>query len=180
MEVEAKSNPPALTLEERAVQAPKKATAGGSEATAGQSGGNISEKCRQYINKLKAKAVEDIMTRLCKELLTYDAINNGNRKARMAANILEDNIVPAPEVKGWVELGDGRFLSGGLNMALNTWRIISTSFDDDWTCLRCGQHGSRQAFKIRGEADSSCSVQVVVLADQSFPPSYRLPRTKTA
>jgi hypothetical protein len=54
-------------------------------------------------------------------------------------------------------------------MALNTWKVISKSFDDDWKCLRCGQHGSRPAFKIRGEADSSCSVQMVVLADQSFP-----------
>jgi hypothetical protein len=168
MEVEAKSNPPALTLEERAVQALKKAPAGGSGATAGDSGGDISEKCKQFINKMKAKAVEDVKARLGKELLTYEAINNGNRKARMVANIIGDNIVQAPEVKGWVELGDGRFLSGGLNMALST--STSTSFDYDWTCLRCGQHGSRPAFKIRGEADSSCSIQVVVLADQSFPP----------
>jgi hypothetical protein len=78
MEVEAKSNPPALTLEERAVQALKKAAAVGNEATAGQSGGDISEKCKQYISKMKAKAVEDIKTRLGKELLTYDAISNGN------------------------------------------------------------------------------------------------------
>jgi hypothetical protein len=171
MEVGEKEKPPALTLEERAVQAiQKKAAAVGKGATADESGGDVSEKCRQYISRAKAKAVEDIKACLGKELLTYEAINNGNRKMMMASNILGDNITTAPEVKGWVELGDGRFLSGGLNMALNTWKIISTSFDDDWTCLRCGQHGSRPAFKIRGEADSSCSVQVVVLADQSFPP----------
>jgi hypothetical protein len=113
--------------------------------------------------------VAEIKTRLGKELLTYEAVHNGNRRSTMAANILGENIVQSPELKGWVELADGRFLSGGLNMALNTWKIISTSFDMDWTCLSCGQHGSRPAFKIRGEADSSCSTQVVVLSDQSFP-----------
>jgi hypothetical protein len=132
---------------------------------------DIAEKCRQFIMKAKEKTTEEIRNRMGRELLTYEAISSRNKKSRIAINILGTSPAPtpAPEVTGWISLGDGRFLSGGLNMALNTWKIISTSFDADWTCLRCGSHGSRPAFKIRGEADSSCSIQVIVLSDQAFP-----------
>jgi hypothetical protein len=74
-----------------------------------------------------------------------------------------------PSIPVWVNMAEGRFLSGGLYMALNSWRIISTSFNSDWTCLRCGSHGGRPALKVRGEADSSCSLQAILLVDQSFP-----------
>jgi hypothetical protein len=174
-----KSNkkPPALTLQERAVQAIAKEAASHAGLKAEKAAttepktgsDDPTERAKQFISKAKEKMVADIKTRLGKELLTYEAVHNGNRRSTMASNILGENIVQSPELKGWVELADSWFLSGGLNMALNAWKIISTSFDMDWTCLSCGQHGSRPTFKIHGEADSSCSTQVVVLSDQSFP-----------
>jgi hypothetical protein len=66
-------------------------------------------------------------------------------------------------------LGDGRFLSGGLQLCISAKKTVSTSFDINWKCLRCGQHKQEEAFKIRGVADSSSPRQVVIVADQSFP-----------
>jgi hypothetical protein len=172
-----KENPPAHTLKERAEQ--EKTTATGITGNTSKEpstteqqdeirSADMAEKARHYIQTAKVKMAEDIKKHLGKEHLTYEAFNNSNKRAMAAYNILGENLAQALEVKGWIALGDGRFISGRLNMALNTWRIISTSFNNDCTLLSCGQHGSRQAFKIRGEADSSCNIQAVVLADQSF------------
>jgi hypothetical protein len=60
-------------------------------------------------------------------------------------------------------------LSGGLRLAISAKKIICTSFDNSWKCLRCGPHSQEEAFKIRGVADSSSPRQAVALADQSFP-----------
>jgi hypothetical protein len=116
--------PPALTLQERAVQALAKEAAShaGSEAATAaateQKPGSedATERAKQYISRAKEKMVADIKTRLGKELLTYEAVHNGNRRSTMAANILGENIVQSPELKGWIELADGRFLSGA-----STW-----------------------------------------------------------
>jgi hypothetical protein len=72
-------------------------------------------------------------------------------------------------LQGFVDLGDGRIMSGGLQLDMMNKKIVSTSFDAEWKCLRCGKHGDQPAFKTRGIPDSTCSRQVVILCDQSFP-----------
>jgi hypothetical protein len=141
---------------------------GGALSSQSETGEAIMEKARDYIKK-KEEAISNIKEKLGRELLTYKAIGNSNIRSRVASNILGDSMSDGPTVPGWVNMGDGRFLSGGLNMALNSWRIISTSFNGDWTCLRCSPHGGKPALKIRGEAESSCSLQAILLVDQSFP-----------
>jgi hypothetical protein len=66
------------------------------------------------------------------------------------------------------ELGDGRLMPGGLQLAITAKRIVCSSFESQWKCLRCSQHLHNEAFKIRGVANSTCPRQVVVVADQSF------------
>jgi hypothetical protein len=56
-----------------------------------------------------------------------------------------------------------------MTLDMSSKRVVSSSFDYEWKCLGCGQHGVSEAFKIRSIANSSCSKQAVILADQSFP-----------
>jgi hypothetical protein len=42
--------------------------------------------------------------------------------------------------QGFVELGDGHIMSGGLQLDMMNKKIMSTSFDAYWKCLRCGEH----------------------------------------
>jgi hypothetical protein len=85
------------------------------------------ERAKNYIQRKKEEAIVDIKEQLGRELLTYEAIHKSNSRARLAPNILGDDMNEGPSVPGWVNMADGRFLSGGLNMALNSWRIISIS-----------------------------------------------------
>jgi hypothetical protein len=72
-------------------------------------------------------------------------------------------------LQGFVELGDSRIMSAGLQLDMMNKKIVSTSFYAEWKCLRCDEHGDSPAFKTRGIPDSTCSRQVVILSDQSFP-----------
>jgi hypothetical protein len=69
---------------------------------------------------------------------------------------------------GMVDSGDGRILSGGLKMALNTKQIVTTSFDSSWYCYGCAFHNIRPAMRTRGEVGGSPR-QAIVLSDQNFP-----------
>jgi hypothetical protein len=70
---------------------------------------------------------------------------------------------------GLLDLGDGRVMSGGLQLDMTNKRVVSTSFTSDWKCLRCPQHKLEPALKMCGAADSNCQKQVIIIADQSFP-----------
>jgi hypothetical protein len=72
-------------------------------------------------------------------------------------------------LRGLVEIGDGRILSGGLRNDIAERKVVSTSFDEDWRCLACSHPHNGPAFKVRGVADSSCSPHAITLADQSVP-----------
>jgi hypothetical protein len=110
-----------------------------------------------------------VRKRLDSEIMLYDAILDANKRAMAANNLLGGPTEQAQGIKSLAELGDGRFLSGGLQLCISAKKTVSTSFDTNWRCLRCGQHKQEEAFKIRGVADSYSPRQVVVIADQSFP-----------
>jgi hypothetical protein len=45
-----------------------------------------------------------------------------------------------PAMSGLIDLADGRIMSSGLQLDLVHKKTICTSFNADWTCLRCGDH----------------------------------------
>jgi hypothetical protein len=107
--------------------------------------------------------------RLGKDLNIYAAIAAHSRRTASAANLLGGASSTPPQMPGLIDLADGRVMSGGLQLDLVKKKTVCTSFNADWTCLRCGEHGAAPAFKIRGIPDSTAARQVVVLADQAFP-----------
>jgi hypothetical protein len=137
----------------------------------GASGGQSDEddpiaRARQYIAKQKEKFVTDIKEKLGKELLAYNSIRASNSHISKPAN----GGSGSPTIEGMVDLGERRLLASSLKFDMKAKRIISTSFKEDWTCLHCGAHGNKPAFKRRGEAGTNSGEQAVILADQCFPP----------
>jgi hypothetical protein len=137
--------------------------AGGSKKTP------LALKVSNFLERAKDKTVTEIKTRMGRDMLIYDAISASNSKATAAMNILGTKTADPVRCAGFLDLGDGRIMSGGLQLDMTNKRIVSTSFNSEWKCLRCPQHTSGPALKMRGAADSSCSKQVIVIADQSFP-----------
>jgi hypothetical protein len=123
-------------------------------------------RAKEFIAKQKEKFVEDIKLKIGKEMLAYDSIRA--HTARVTAPINGGSGVPA--LDGMVAMGERRILASSLKFDMKSKRIVSTSFKDDWTCLHCGSHGTKPAFKKRGEAGTGSGEQAVVLSDQCFPP----------
>jgi hypothetical protein len=130
---------------------------------------NMAARTQEYLRKAKEKAVADIREQLGKDTITYDAIRSFNTRDTRAHNIIGENVYTFSYAEGMVASGDGRMLSGGLKLAMRPKRIVTSSWNADWTCLGCGTHGKRQAFKTRGEAGPCGQNQAVILADQSVP-----------
>jgi hypothetical protein len=130
---------------------------------------SLSTRVKAFLDKAQEKSVSEVRKRLDSEIMLYDAILDANKRATAATNLLGGPPDQVQGIKSLAELGDGRFLSGGLQLCISAKKTVSTSFDINWKCLRCGQHKQEEAFKIRGVADSSSPRQVVVVTDQSFP-----------
>jgi hypothetical protein len=127
-------------------------------------------KVTNFLGRAKEKIVTEIKTRMGRDMLIYDAISASNTRAASAANIMGGKSADPVQGPSFLELGDGRIMSGGLQLDMTNKHIVSTSFTADWKCLRCPQHSGEPALKMRGAADSSCSKQVIVVADQSSQP----------
>jgi hypothetical protein len=147
---------------------------GGSQSASGSSRGEeptipLALKVTNFLGRAKEKIVTEIKTRMGRDMLIYDAISASNTRAVSAANMMGGKSADPVQGPSFLELGDGRIMSGGLQLDMTNKRIVSTSFSADWKCLRCPQHSGEPALKMRGAADSSCSKQVIIVADQSFP-----------
>jgi hypothetical protein len=118
--------------------------------------------------KAREKMVNEIRARMGEDTMCYDTISSLNKRSTLAPDLLGGPKGPDKTLRGLVDMGDGR-VPGGLQLNFSSKRIVCTSFDRDWKCLRCGGHGQEPAFKIRAVANSSSPRQVVVLADQTFP-----------
>jgi hypothetical protein len=129
----------------------------------------LQSKVKRYLEGVKAKNTSEIRERLGEDLIVYNSIQARYRRELMASNLLGGGRDSLQPMAGFVDIGDGRILSGGLKIDIDAKKVVCCSFAQDWQCLKCEQHKSRPAFKIRGVADSSCSPQVVVLSDQAFP-----------
>jgi hypothetical protein len=130
---------------------------------------NLQVRVETFLQRAKERNVAEIKERMGKDYNIYAAIAANNRRASYAPNLLGGPAAAPHSLPGMVDQADGRIMSGGLQLDMSNKEIICTSFDADWACLRCGEHGQAPAFKIRGIPDASCSRQVVILADQSFP-----------
>jgi hypothetical protein len=122
-----------------------------------------------FLAKAHDKAVQDVKMRLGDDVILYDAISAANKRATTAHNLLGGDPVPVGGLRTLAELGDGRIMSGGLQLAISAKKIVCASVDSNWRCLCCEPHAHEEAFKIRGVANSACNRQVVVISDQSFP-----------
>jgi hypothetical protein len=89
------------------------------------------------------------------ETMLYDAITGSTLRSTSASDLLGGDLAAVEGLKNLVELGDGRILSGGLQLQISAKKVVCTSFDINWACFRCGPHEQQNAFKIRGVADSA-------------------------
>jgi hypothetical protein len=90
--------------------------------------------------------------RMGKDNLVYEAIAANNRGASNAKNLLGTNRIHIPALPGFLELGDGRVMSGGLQLDMANKRIVCTSFNQEWKCFRCTVH--REQLTVHREGSS--------------------------
>jgi hypothetical protein len=141
---------------------------GSKEPVAGPSGAGqqpnssipLTDRVNQFLGKAKDKSVAEIRSRMGKDMLVYEAISASNARATNALNLLGIKKNTVPTGKSFIELGDGRIMSGGLQLDMSNKRIVCTSFNAEWICLRCPAH-KEPALKMRGAANSSCSKQAL-------------------
>jgi hypothetical protein len=130
----------------------------------------IQARAKAFITKARQKMVEDIKQRMGERLLAYNSIRSNVAREATVNNMLgratEDKDTAG--IEGMVATGDGRLMSGGLKMDLKTKRVMATSYNEDWSCIKCTNHRT-SAFKIRGEAGANPGRQVILLTDQSYP-----------
>jgi hypothetical protein len=134
---------------------------------------DVIARARDYIAKQKEKFVDDIKQKLGKEMLAYNSIRAHNSSVTTPINGgINCGGTGGDEqaLEGMVGMGERWLLASSLKFDMKSKRIVSYSFRDDWTCLHCGIHGTKPAFKKRGEAGTGCGEQAVVLADQCYPP----------
>jgi hypothetical protein len=99
-------------------------------------------KVANFLERAKEKTVTEIKTRMGRDMLIYDAISASNSRATTAMNILGAKTADPVQGAGFLDLGYGRIMSGGLQLDMTNKCIVSTSFTADWKCLRCPQHTS--------------------------------------
>jgi hypothetical protein len=121
-----------------------------------------------YLKRIKAAQVENIKSKMAKDMLAYNTIRSHNLR-ESTTDIMVGDESHVTNLEGMVDMGDPRMLAANLNLDLKTKRIITTSYTSNWRCIMCGPHGSRQAFNMRGAAEGTGGRQAVVLADQGFP-----------
>jgi hypothetical protein len=136
----------------------------------GEGGPSAQAMARKYIEKMRQKTVEDIKSRMGETILAYNSVYIHNMREVKAGSLLGEGgaICTNAGIMGMVATGDGRLLSGGLKMDLKSKRVMTTSYNEEWGCIKCEKHKT-PAFKVRGEAGVSPGRQVVILTDQCYP-----------
>jgi hypothetical protein len=129
----------------------------------------VAAKARAFLQRAKDKNIEDIKKKMGNDISLYEAIAASNKKASVANNLLGASKMSANGPPGFLDIGDGRITAGGLRLDISAKKTFFTSFDQNWCCIQCGNHGLTPAFKIRGLPDSSCARQVIILGDQACP-----------
>jgi hypothetical protein len=132
--------------------------------------GDLFQRAKEYIQKIKAKNVAEIKSKMAKDKLAYYSIRARNAREMTSCSLTDGRQLVYTPLEGMVEMGECRLMSSGLKLDLKKKRIVTTSFNKDWSCLACGPHGNLPAFNVRGGASGTGGRQVVILADQCFPP----------
>jgi hypothetical protein len=144
---------------------PSSSDAGGTTTGGEAENPSVIERANEFVRK---RRVDEIKSRLGKDMMIYQSIRARNICDTKASNLLGTVSAYAPAATGMVDTGDGRMMTGGLKMALTDKRVITCSFNYNWTCTKCEQHQDRPALRLRGEAGSGAA-QAIVLSDQNFP-----------
>jgi hypothetical protein len=132
-------------------------------------GALASEKAKIFLEKKREENSNQIRERLGQDNMIYNAIQVNTKRANVAADLLGGPKSTVENMRGLVDIGDGRILSGGLKIDIADKKVVCTSFDQEWRCLACNHTSNRPAFGIRGRATVSETPHVVLLADQSVP-----------
>jgi hypothetical protein len=101
--------------------------------------------------------------------MVYSAIQVNTKRANVAADLLGGPKSNVENMRGLVDIGDSRILSGGLKIDIVDKKVVCTSFDQEWHCLACNHNNNRSAFGVRGRATMSDTPHAVILADPSVP-----------
>jgi hypothetical protein len=132
-------------------------------------GAPASEKAKIFLEKKREENSNQIRERLGQDNMIYNAIQVNTKRTNVAADLLGGPKSTVENMRGLVDIGDGRILSGGLKIDIADKKVVCTSFDQEWRCLACNHNNNRSAFGIRGRATVSDTPHVVILADQSVP-----------
>jgi hypothetical protein len=101
--------------------------------------------------------------------MVYNAIQVNTKRANVAADLLRGPKSMVENMRGLVDIGDGRILSGGLKIDIADKKVVCTSFNQEWRCLACNHTNNRSAFGVRGRATVSDTPHAVIIAGQSIP-----------
>jgi hypothetical protein len=135
------------------------------DGSGGTDGSDVADRASAFVRKKRAAELREKLGHDC---MLYEAIRGANIRSTRATNMLGGEPMFSPAQDGMIEIGDGRLISGGLKMSFTNRGIISTSFNPDWTCIRCEHHSTRPALQLRGDTGLAVR-QVFILSDQNFP-----------
>jgi hypothetical protein len=130
------------------------------------------EKAQAYINKKKIEAIAALREGLKDKVLVYDAIKK-SRGSNERASYLKGGAPHSDlndELAGtFFNTGDGRLMITGMDCRMQAKQAWTFSFDRaTLRCTECDLHGERPF--LRNKGDKSGGREVIILADQSFPP----------
>jgi hypothetical protein len=130
---------------------------------------SASEKAKLFLEKKREENVLEIRRRLGQDNMIYNAIQMNTKRGNVAADLLGGPKSTVENMRGLVDIGDGRILSGGLKIDIADKKVVSTSFDQEWRCIACNHPNNRPAFGVRGRATVIDTLHAVIIADQSVP-----------
>jgi hypothetical protein len=141
------------------------------EVDAEQLSADLSQRAASFLVRKLEEAKASIKEILNEHMLTYEAINR-SRVSQDTTRNLKDGFVPAEQTGdtgSFLSSGDGRILLCQVDCNLKNKQVWSYTFDRSiLKCMECGSHGEKPFLRSKG--DKSGHMEVIVLADQSFPP----------
>jgi hypothetical protein len=135
---------------------------------------NNQEKAQAYIQKKKAEATAALREGLKEKILLYDAINK-SRGSNERALYLKGG-APCTDLSeemtgSFFSTCDGRLMLTGMDCRMQSKQVWTFSFDrSTLRCTECDLHSERPF--LRNKGDKTGGREIIVLADQSYPPMW--------
>jgi hypothetical protein len=101
--------------------------------------------------------------------LEYEAVQKKNLELMSAWNCDTGENTEAPKLGSFINTMDGRVMKTGIRTSLNQKRIATASFHvPTWKCIGCTGHEGSKFWRDKRDKDNH--KEVIVLADQAYPP----------